>query len=202
MNRIPRSRIAEFLCVAMAGVATDLASKDAVFETLGYPEKSSDLLLQGWVSFRLFTSFNRGALWGFGQGFSWLFAALSVLASAGIVYWLFFRGAARSRWLTWCLALIMAGTLGNLYDRLGLHGCTEASGAPIYAVRDFLLFTFGSYHYPVFNFADVCLVTGAIMLVLQSFSRDGRQAVTAAHDSPAASPEKPPADLATLTARR
>ena len=61
-----------------------------------------------------FTLFNQGALFGIGQGLGWLFAALSILTAAGIVYWLFIRGEARSWWLTVTLGLILAGALGNL----------------------------------------------------------------------------------------
>ena len=120
------------------------------------------------MKFRLLTSFNRGALWGLGQQYTWLFAALSLAAVVGIPVWLFGFSAARSLWLTIALALILGGTLGNLYDRIGLHGCRDSLGHPIDAVRDFLLFTFGSFHWPVFNFADVFLVTGASMLVAHS----------------------------------
>ena len=70
---------------------------------------------------------------------------------------------------------IMAGTLGNLYDRAGLHGLVDANGAAIYGVRDFLLFTFGNFHWPVFNFADVFLVTGAIMLGIQSLRAEATE---------------------------
>ena len=112
---------------------------------------------------------NEGALWGVGQGYAWVFASLSLFAIGGIVYWLFFYGAGRSWWLTVALALIMSGTIGNLYDRIGWHGCIKPeTGEPWYAVRDFLLFTFGGWPWPIFNFADVFLVTGAIMLILQS----------------------------------
>ena len=67
------------------------------------------------------------------------------------------------------LALVSGGTLGNLYDRLGLHGVRppDATTAAL-AVRDFLHFQFGNYDYPIFNIADSCLVVGAIMLILQS----------------------------------
>ena len=64
-------------------------------------------LLWGRFEIRLTTLFNEGALFGIGQGFSWLFAALSILAVAGIVYWLFVRGEARSWWLTVTLGLIL-----------------------------------------------------------------------------------------------
>ena len=132
-----------------------------------------------------------------GQGFSSLFALLSVLAAIGILTWLtYFRGAA-SLWLCVTLGLVLAGTLGNLYDRLGWHG-NEIDGERMYAVRDFLAFTFGTYHYPIFNFADVFLVTGAIMLGVYSFflevgpeenSKSTDQTSTVSTPTPATSPE-------------
>jgi signal peptidase II len=107
---------------------------------------------------------------------------LSMAAASSIVYWLFVRGHARSWWLTITLGLILAGALGNLYDRMNLHGWKDTNGAPVYAVRDFLNCTIPGfefegikprlkreYHWPVFNFADMFLVTGAIMLTLYSF---------------------------------
>ena len=190
MKPVPASRYVVFALLAGGGLFWDLFTKHTVFSDLGYPgggqverpvegahvlfdsppdfEGESSPYLEGWMTVRLFTSFNRGALWGIGQGWTWLFALLSILAACGVFYWLFIHGAAVSKWLTVALSLIMAGTLGNLWDRVGLHGC-EVNGQLLFAVRDFLLFTFGEYNWPVFNFADVFLVTGAIMLVLQSF---------------------------------
>ncbi len=171
MKRVPANRYVCFFLLAGSGLTWDLFSKHAVFSHLGYPKVSSDWVIEwfgGWLKFQLTTTFNEGALWGFGQGHTWIFAILSAVAVVGVLYWLFVLGAANSWWLTLSLALIMAGTLGNLYDRLGLHGCI-VNGTIKYAVRDFLLFTFGDWNYPVFNFADVFLVTGALMLVVQSF---------------------------------
>lgn len=51
--------------------------------------------------------------------------------------------------------LIIGGILGNLFDRLIYH-----------SVIDYLLFKFGNYTYPVFNFADSCIVIGVILLVI------------------------------------
>ncbi|MEX2287071.1 MAG: signal peptidase II [Planctomycetaceae bacterium] len=205
MTRVPGSRTLVFCLIAGTGLFWDLFSKTVVFDDLGYTENgrvvefgrhkifdrppgiegSSVPYIRGWTTFRLFTSFNHGALWGVGQGYSWAFAALSVVAVAGIIYWLFVRKAARSLWLTVALAFILAGTLGNLYDRAGLHGCVDLTGARLYAVRDFLLFTFGGFPWPVFNFADVYLVTGATMLVLQSFRADAHS-TTPLQSTPAA----------------
>ena len=61
----------------------------------------------------------------------------------------------------------MAGTLGNLFDRLGLHGLLSEEGQVEYAVRDFMYIKI--INWPIFNFADTYLVTGAIMLLIQSF---------------------------------
>ena len=157
----------------------DLYSKSTVFERLGYPFKSGPV--HPWMgqlsTFRLFTSFNEGALWGVGQGLTWLFAALSFVAIVVITFCLMKTPAGRNNWLTVALCLVLSGTLGNLYDRLGMYGYKNLeTGRPYRAVRDFLLFTFGSYSWPVFNFADVFLVTGTGMLVVYSFWSERRAA--------------------------
>ncbi|HEV3298981.1 MAG TPA: signal peptidase II [Planctomycetaceae bacterium] len=208
INGVPASRAVVFVLMAAMIFAADLATKSVVFRDLGYPgtdlepvargahsvfaappgrDGTSVAYLDGWLSFRLFTSFNRGALWGVGQGYTWLFAALSTAAVIGIPTWLFGFRAARSWWLTVALALILGGTLGNLYDRIGLPDCTDENGQTVLAVRDFLLFTFGTFHWPVFNFADVSLVTGAGMLVIHSLHPAGSHSVAAAE--PTADPK-------------
>lgn len=178
MSPIPRNRYVAFLLIALLGLAIDLGSKDAIFARLGGVGLAGAEVYDffgSWLTFRLFTSINHGALWGIGQGMTWLFALLSIVAASGVIVWLFVYRAANSLWLTVSLALIMAGTLGNLYDRAGLHGIVDANGAAVYGVRDFLLFTFGTFHWPVFNFADVFLVTGAIMLGIQSLRAEAAE---------------------------
>jgi signal peptidase II len=166
---VPRNRHFVFAVITGLTLGVDLMTKTVAFSKLGGPFVRGGWLLDGWLKFEFHTSLNRGALWGMGQGGSLYFAALSIAAFLGISYWLFVRGAAVSRWLTVALAFVSGGTLGNLYDRLGLHGVRwpgEASSAQ--AVRDFLHFQLGPLDWPIFNFADVFLVTGAIMLMIQS----------------------------------
>ncbi len=167
------SRLLLIVPLTMLCLWWDLYSKSAVFERLGYPGQTDGWvcpLLGGWSTFRLVTSFNPGALWGVGQGLTWLFSLLSVVAVVVIVYFLVATSVGKSNWLTTALCLVLSGTLGNLYDRLGLYGYVNPQDGEEYrAVRDFLLFTFGSYSWPVFNFADVFLVTGTSMLVAYSF---------------------------------
>lgn len=173
--------VAIFAVLAIVGLVVDLWTKQVTFDPEFVPGARRPIG-GGWATFELTTSFNEGALFGVGQGLTWLFALLSLVAVAGVFFWLFWLGGRSSIWLSVALGLILAGTLGNLYDRAGCHGevypdGTVRAGETRYAVRDFLLFTFGRpgtrigqrYHYPVFNFADAFLVTGAIMLVLKSF---------------------------------
>jgi lipoprotein signal peptidase len=102
---------------------------------------------------------NHGALFGLGNGHNGLFSLVSVAAAVAIVYWTTRRAAARDWTLCASLGLILAGTLGNLYDRVVFDG-----------VRDFLHFEVqGVIDWPIFNLADSFLVCGAALLVLQAF---------------------------------
>lgn len=169
--KLPSNRLPAFLTLATATLTLDLWSKSWAFSKLGLGNGSDWLIDQSWIQFRWFTNLNHGALWGMGQGFALGFAALSVVAFAGIIYWLFIRKAASSLWLTVSMAFVSGGTLGNMYDRLGMHGVIDlGKKEPALAVRDFIHFKFGSFDWPIFNVADVCLVTGAVMLMLHSLT--------------------------------
>ena len=171
-------RLLVLALIASGGLAWDLWSKHQVFATLGYPGVLpgpgvlpvwKGLVLGIRIQFQLETAFNHGALWGMGQGQTWLFASLSFVAVGVIAYFLWSGQVTASKWLTVATGLLLAGTLGNLFDRLGLHGYQDEKGQVIYAVRDFLDWFFGNFHWATFNFADMYLVVGAIMLVVHSF---------------------------------
>jgi signal peptidase II len=163
-----------FTALFLMGLIWDLWSKWSVFNWLKCPGqhavwKGSFLGIP--IDFQLATTFNLGALWGLGQGQTWLFASLSIVAIVVIAFFLWTGQAVESWWLTIASGLLLAGTMGNLYDRLGLHGWNNGHGGTIYGVRDFLdvVFFNGGFHWATFNFADSYLVTGAVMLVVQSF---------------------------------
>jgi signal peptidase II len=157
------SRYVLFFGIAMGGCAADLATKSWIFAKLGMPGGRTLWLWDGYVGFQ--TSLNRGALFGLGQGQVWLFASLSFVAAAGILYWLFLAGGVRDGWLTLALGAIMAGILGNLYDRLGLWAPPNMDGVDYHAVRDWILFAYGDWRWPNFNLADSLLVCGATVIV-------------------------------------
>jgi signal peptidase II len=178
-HRLPWNRYVIFAAIAGAGILVDLGSKEYVFSTLGLPGRSRwEWQLGDLVWFVLQTNLNHGALWGMGQGLSAVFAALSVCAIVGIPCFLFWMRQAHSWWLTIALGFVEAGACGNLYDRLGLHGLLDPrTGERAYAVRDFLYFRFlETFDWPIFNYADSFLVTGAIMLVIHSFLSESEAA--------------------------
>ncbi len=106
---------------------------------------------------------NQGALFGLGNdqggGANVIFTVISLVAAVAIVYWSTRRATARDWLLCASLGLILAGTVGNLYDRAVFNG-----------VRDFLHFRIqGVIDWPVFNVADSCLVCGAFLLLGHAF---------------------------------
>jgi signal peptidase II len=123
---------------------------------------------------------NHGALFGFLRDRKTLanlaFASISLLAAGAIIVWSVRGAATTDRWLCTALGLILAGTLGNLYDRLVYNG-----------VRDFIHWDY-FYNWPVFNVADCCLVCGAGLLLIQAFGKQPAKESTGgpADSSPAA----------------
>jgi len=125
---------------------------------------------------------NQGALFGLGGEYAHLantvFAGVSILAALAIIYWSTRRTTAGDWALCAALGLILAGTLGNLYDRIVFGG-----------VRDFLYFHW--FEWPVFNVADCCLVCGAFLLLAQAgLGRSARQAPTASIPASAPLPSR------------
>jgi signal peptidase II len=171
---VPLSRYLVFFALALGVCAIDLLAKNWAFNSLGMPGGETRWLWDGIFGFQ--TSLNEGALFGMGQGLWPLFAALSIGAALGIFIWLFASGAAHDWLLTFALGLVTAGILGNLWDRVGLHGYhwphgipAHAFGTPVHAVRDFILVLIRGWHWPNFNIADSSLVCGAGLILWHAF---------------------------------
>ena len=93
---------------------------------------------------------NRGAAFGILQNARWVFIILTIIAIAAIIIYLL-KEKPKDKTLIFSLSLILAGAIGNMIDRI-LKGF----------VVDMIEVTF--INYPVFNFADCCVVIGAILL--------------------------------------
>jgi len=131
--------------------------------------------------FHLVNITNTGAAFGSFRNNNALFIAISSIALLFALVLLLGRhqheGSDRPRSLWWkpnfwrdlSLALLLAGVLGNLTDRL-LYG----------HVIDFLLFDFGSHvpsflhPWPAFNVADSCICIAVVFFIVHSFRAEKR----------------------------
>jgi len=59
------------------------------------------------------------------------------------------------------LGMIIGGIFGNLIDRILYR-----------SVIDFISFTFGSYHFPIFNIADIGITVGVFLLFIDYLRKD------------------------------
>jgi len=86
--------------------------------------------------------------------------ALSVVAfvAATLVLYYFWRTPRSEDRVLGALALLLAGILGNVTDRVRLG-----------FVVDFIDVQFGAWHYPTFNVADAAICVGAGLLILDMF---------------------------------
>ena len=104
---------------------------------------------------------NPGAAFSFLADYSWgiyILSAFSAVLLIVMLYILFkFRKTAPFIFLL-DIAILIAGNLGNLIDRIRLKG-----------VIDYLMFDFGAFIFPTFNLADSCVVVGAIGFILLTF---------------------------------
>lgn len=146
-----------FWVPAILGLAADLLSKQLVFRALPNAPDERIELLGSWLV--LVMQRNRGGVFGIMQGKGYLFVILSVIA-LGVVAWMLRQAGPKQRLLRVALGLVVAGALGNLYDRLMLGH-----------VRDFLYVE--AIRYPAFNIADACICVAAGLLILSVF-REGK----------------------------
>lgn len=92
----------------------------------------------------------------------WFFSgiAAAVAVALGWMLWRMEKGTARL--LAACYALILAGALGNLIDRLRYGH-----------VVDFVHLHWGTWYYPAFNVADSAITIGAVLLIVDAFRNPG-----------------------------
>ena len=136
------------------------------------------------LGLRLF--YNSGAAFSLGTGITPVLSAFACLAVVAMLVALARTGSRR-----WSLAIgaLLGGALGNLTDRL-----LREPGPFRGEVVDFLELP----SWPIFNVADMAVVTGALSVVLLSvldtdFSGAGRAEGPGSDDSPGRGPEPDPA---------
>lgn len=111
--------------------------------------------------FSIYYCVNTGSAFSFLADKQWgiyFLSGVSLIIGTIILLLMFFAVQNRMKALSVTFCLIAAGAYGNLIDRFSLK-----------YVIDFLRFDFGSYTFPIFNFADICAVIGTILFVLVIF---------------------------------
>ncbi|MBN1545616.1 MAG: signal peptidase II [Syntrophaceae bacterium] len=152
-----------FAITAVAVLLMDQLSKFWIDSSMALHESIS--VLSGFFSITYVR--NPGAAFGFlasaSPAFRYtFFIAVNILAITLILAYI--RKSTLSQYrLILGLALIMAGAVGNLIDRLRFG-----------EVVDFLDFYIGSLHWPAFNVADSSITVGAFFLILDLW-RSGKK---------------------------
>ena len=86
-----------------------------------------------------------------------IITTIIVLVNIGLIYLLM-----KSKgFYSYLVAVIIGGSLGNLFDRIYY-----------YAVPDFIDLHIGSYHWFIFNVADIFITVGIIGLILFEYLKD------------------------------
>ena len=114
------------------------------------------------VDFYVFPFLNFNLVWNTGIGFGLIsletnifYHILTLIIAAVNIVLIFFIIKSKGIYV-YLLALIIGGSLGNLFDRIYY-----------YAVPDFIDFHIGNFHWFVFNVADIFITVGIIGLMLK-----------------------------------
>jgi len=119
-------------------------------------------------------SFNPGSAFGLfnsQEGARWFLSLVGVFALAGMT-WMLHKARPDQAALIWALGLVAGGAAGNLMDRVYFG-----------VVTDFVLWRYHSKEWPVFNVADVALVVGVGLMLIdiwQEWKREKAQKALAA----------------------
>lgn len=156
-----RSNASRFWPVVAVVVLLDVVTKAAAVRLL-VPQRMPHDVIGEWVRFTLV--YNPGAAFGLGQGFQysrWLFLVLTLVALA-ILSWLYRTTADGDRPRVLAIALVCAGAIGNLVDRVR-HDL---------GVVDFIDVGVGAARWPTFNVADIAVSCGAMLLAWVLWQED------------------------------
>lgn len=110
---------------------------------------------------------NTGAAFSILQGNMVFLAILSAVAGAAMIAYRIYARKRLDLAQKIIFAIIIAGTFGNFIDRAFYSLITGEEG-----VVDFISFTFGTWSFPTFNVADMCLTLGVIAYVVLIYIED------------------------------
>ncbi|MBL8181714.1 MAG: signal peptidase II [Blastocatellia bacterium] len=146
-----------YLAIAGGVFMIDQASKAWAVRTL----RSGDIVtvISGFLNFAY--AENTGVAFSMfddhGSTGRWGLSAVAIVAAVLVLFY-FWRTPRSDDRMLGSLALLLAGIVGNVTDRLRLG-----------FVVDFIDVQFGDWHYPTFNVADMAICVGAVLLLIDVF---------------------------------
>ena len=143
-----------YIIVIGALLAADQITKIVIARTIHF--HSNVPVIPGFLN--LTHIHNRGAIFGFfsrdGGPVMYILLTLASLFALSFVVYYFFKTPYSEKLMKVSLALILAGALGNLIDRI-IKGY----------VIDFVDMYVKEWHWPTYNLADSSITIGALLLV-------------------------------------
>ncbi|HEX6650094.1 MAG TPA: signal peptidase II [Pyrinomonadaceae bacterium] len=168
INKDLRTRFAwraGYLLAALTLYLADQSSKAWAVKALRFGEER--VVIRGFLQF-IYTE-NPGIAFGHlqeGGSFGrWFFVVLAGAAAIAVFYY-FLRTPRNDDRVLGACALLLAGILGNLTDRVRLG-----------YVVDFIVLHAGNYHWPTFNIADASITIGALLLAYDLVFSHRKQSV-------------------------
>lgn len=148
------------LTAALAAIAVLVVTVDQIAKFIAVRELAENVpvtVIDGWFQLRLIR--NSGAAFSLATGMTWALSVVAVVVSVVIA-----RISRRlgSRWWAVALGLLLGGALGNLTDRI----FREPGFGRGHVVDFFEYLKFPFMDFPVFNVADSCIVTAAVLIAL------------------------------------
>ena len=165
----PKIKILIFCLSALLFIGCDRVTKDLAKTHL--MNKPSLSYLHN--SFQLVYVENTGAAMSLGDGLSkgasfWLLSMLPLAFLIGLAIYTIRHSTQMSFLKLFSFALIISGGLGNIIDRIFFDR----------HVTDFMIVSILGIHTGIFNFADVCVTTGAIGLMLLYREKKPKKIIT------------------------
>ena len=121
------------------------------------------------IDFYIYPFLNFYLVWNTGIGFGLaametniyyhIITSIIIIVNIGLIYFL----VKTKGIFSYLIAIIIGGSLGNLFDRIYY-----------YAVPDFIDLHIGNYHWFIFNVADIFITVGIIGLIIREFPNKGK----------------------------
>ena len=93
----------------------------------------------------------------------WLLLGVTIAIAIAVLFW-WWQERVRAGITSWLLVLILAGAVGNIWDRMQL-------GYVVDFVDCYVRIGGTEYHWPAFNIADACISVAVVILLVTSFKK-------------------------------